>query len=231
VRHGEGACTIPINKFKVIDKIDGKVTQWEGISIEMIGVFNDHQDGKWSAKTVPGHENVILLTEPSLPKSMASKKSMVMHDVDEEDAVKEGRAIAMTALRKAIKKSPNDESIAKQKLLVWLPPEMKLSNKPFQLDAFKDDANVDVDVNIDYIIVHIQSETGWKEELDLRSGKESREVCTCTSWIKWRFVDLATQVDIAAPKKKKSNVDKLGTFSKFSNMNIASSSDEDDGEF
>jgi len=148
IRHDEGVYTVPINKHKVVDA-DGKATQWEGISIEMLGDFNDHQDGKWSATHIAGHDNVILVTEPALPKSMVPRKSKAMHDMHAKTSVIEGRDIAMTAFKKEAKRNLADDSATTRKHLVVLPPGVRLSNKPFQSDDFKDDPNMDPVVNIE----------------------------------------------------------------------------------
>jgi len=231
IRHDEGVHAVPINKHKVVDA-DGKATQWEGISIEMLGDFNDHQDGKWSATHVAGHDNVILVTEPALPKSMVSRKSKAMHDTHAETSVIEGRDIAITAFKKEAKRNLADDSATTRKHLVVLPPGVRLSNKPFQSEDFKDDPNVDPDVNVDYVITHVRSETGWEiEEQDNAGQAITHSVYTFSSWIKWRFVDLSTQIDISDPKKKKKTVSKLGSLDKFESMNLGSSDEDDDGEW
>ena len=230
IRHDEGVYTVPINKHKEVAN-DGKITQWDGVSIEMVGDFNDHQDGKWSAVHVPGHDNMMLVTEPALPRSMISPKSKVMHDLDAEQSVIEGRDIAMTAHKKAFKGHPTDDAVSKRKHLVVFPDNMKLSNKPFHSDEFKEDANMDPEVNIDYVVTHVRSSTGWQVTLQVSGNDETHDVFTFSSWIKWRFVDLNTQIDIADPKKKKkATVDKLGTLDKFESMNIGSDEEDDDDD-
>jgi len=228
--HSEGVFIVPINKHKV-EEDNGKKMQWDGVSIKMLGEFNDHQNGKWHAAVAAGHKNAMLITQPLLPQSMTLKQGKAMHEMDVVVAVREGRAVAMTAHCKATKGSPTDDSMTLFKILVHFPHKTKLSNKPFHSDEFVADPDMDPPVNVDHVITHVRSEMGWTVEAGVGDKTQVCPVFTCSSWIKWRFVDLSTQVDILGPKKKKKSASsKLGSLDKFESMTLDSDDEDEDGE-
>jgi len=213
--------TTPISAHKC-EESDGSKKRWEGVTVETLGDFNDHKGGRWSAKFPEGYDrNVFLITQPYLPACATGKKSKSQHDLDAEESVIEGREMAMTQYRRRL--AANDDAKL-YKLLVILPQSMRLSNKPFQGDGFAGDPDVD----IDYVLTHVRSQTGWKEHVNVgEGGKKAVDVYTFSSWIKWHFVDLNSEQFIRPPRKTKGGGDKVGECAKFDN---SMEQDESDGE-
>ena len=217
IRHGE-VYLYPIFGHKV-DK-NNVVTLYDGISIEMEGDFNDHQEGRWSAKHVGEGGNLILITQPLLPKCVWTKSAIIQHNFEAKDSVKDGRANAMTTYRQI----GSDEDKL-YKILLIFPSTMELSNKPFQSTDFVSNEEFNVDVDIDFRLSHVRAKTGWTVENEM---DDTVDVYTYSSWIKWHFVDLKTEKRLSAPKKSKRAVagDKVGALDKFANLKL----DEEDEE-